>query len=105
MAELCLICGEKMYVGEASKIEIFPPFFDDSILVGYVHRTCFDKDHVNVLMKWYKKVDWNEIVNKEGWEGAALMAKKKVRELGSNPNSDKCDVVIPASVTHEKGNQ
>ena len=38
MAELCLICRKRMWVGEEYKISTT---YEN--LVGYVHRTCFDK--------------------------------------------------------------
>lgn len=47
MAELCLICGEKMYIGEAFKISTT---YKDS-LVGYVHRSCFGDKHLEALKK------------------------------------------------------
>ena len=39
MAELCLICGKRMYIGEAYRIS---STYDGS-LVGYVHRKCLDE--------------------------------------------------------------
>ena len=39
MAELCLICRKRMWVGEAYKITTS---YNDSF-VGYVDRTCFEK--------------------------------------------------------------
>ena len=39
MAELCLICKKRMYVGEAYKIS---SGYDDSF-IGYVHRACMDE--------------------------------------------------------------
>ena len=36
MAELCLICKKRMYVGEAYKIS---SGYDDTF-IGYVHRKC-----------------------------------------------------------------
>ena len=46
MAELCLICRKKMYIGEAYKIS---STYEDS-LVGYVHRSCFDEKYPKVFV-------------------------------------------------------
>ena len=45
MAELCLICKKRMYVGDAYKIS---STYDGS-LVGYVHRVCMDEKFPKVL--------------------------------------------------------
>jgi hypothetical protein len=45
MAELCLICGKRMYIGEAYRISTV----HDGSLVGYVHRTCLDEKFPKVL--------------------------------------------------------
>lgn len=47
MAELCLICKEKMYIGEAFKISTT---YKDT-LVGYVHRSCFAERYPKALKK------------------------------------------------------
>ena len=44
MAELCLICRKRMWVGEAYKITTS---YNDSF-VGYMHRTCFNKKQPKV---------------------------------------------------------
>ena len=44
MAELCLICRKRMWVGEAYEIKTT---YENS-LVGYVHITCFDKKRPKV---------------------------------------------------------
>ena len=38
MAELCMICKKKMYIGEALRVSSTY----EGILIGYVHRTCLD---------------------------------------------------------------
>ena len=40
MAELCRICNEKMYVGEAYSL-----YNSDGTIVGYVHRECLFPDN------------------------------------------------------------
>ena len=45
MAELCLICRKRMWVGEACEIKTT---YGNSL--GYVHRTCFDKKRPKVKM-------------------------------------------------------
>ena len=44
MAELCLICRKRMWVGEAYKITTS---YNDSF-VGYMHRSCFNKKQPKV---------------------------------------------------------
>jgi hypothetical protein len=49
MAELCLICRKRMWVGETYRISTT---YDNS-LVGYVHQTCFNKKKPMVkTVKW-----------------------------------------------------
>ena len=38
MAELCMICKKKMYIGEAYRVSSTY----EGVLIGYVHRTCLD---------------------------------------------------------------
>ena len=38
MAELCMICKKKMYIGEAYRVSTA---YED-VLIGFVHRTCLD---------------------------------------------------------------
>ena len=45
MAELCMICKKKMYVGEAYRLSSAY----DGTLIGYVHRNCLDKKLPKVL--------------------------------------------------------
>ena len=39
MAELCMICRKRIWIGEEYKISTSYKNF----LVGYVHKTCFEK--------------------------------------------------------------
>ena len=40
VAQKCMICGKKMYVGEAYRVDSEDKY-GNPLLVGYVHRRCF----------------------------------------------------------------